>query len=50
MSFDTVKTFWKTVVEEREDFWASLFKKVIMITVQVTLASVGLPFDNHFFF
>jgi len=27
MSFDTVKTFWKTVVEEREDFWASLFKK-----------------------
>lgn len=27
MSIDKVKTFWKTVVREREDFWSSLFKK-----------------------
>jgi len=27
MSIDKVKSFWKTVVKEREDFWSSLFSK-----------------------
>lgn len=48
MSIDKVKTFWKTVVREREDFWSSLFKKVSTTTTQDYLWLFH-DFDSFYF-